>query len=97
MRIVYTKRARLAVEQEQAMELEWAEDKDTILRECDFVRLEMDYNPSTPLLNRERELKLMRPTAFLINTGHGRLVDEAALIRALQDGTIAGAGLDVFW
>jgi glyoxylate reductase len=45
----------------------------------------------------EREFKLMKPTAYFINVARGRLVDEEAMIRALQDGTIAGAGLDVFW
>ena len=45
----------------------------------------------------EREFALMKPTAYFINVGRGRLVDEEAMIRALQNGTIAGAGLDVYW
>ena len=97
MRVSYTKRQRLSAQEEPALDLEWVDDKESILRDCDFVCLEASYNPSTHLLIGERELKLMKPTAYLINTGRGRLVDEAALIRALQNGTIAGAGLDVFW
>ena len=45
----------------------------------------------------EREFKLMKPTAYFINVGRGRLVDQDAMIKALHDGVIAGAGLDVFW
>src|SRR5262249_28500818 len=56
-----------------------------------------DYNPSTHQMIGARELGLMKPTAFFINTARGRIVDEPALIKALQDGTIAGAALDVFW
>jgi len=61
------------------------------------VVIACDYNPTTHRLIGARELALMKPTAFLINTGRGRIVDEPALVKALQDGTIAGAGLDVFW
>jgi glyoxylate reductase len=56
-----------------------------------------DYNPETHKLIGARELGLMKPTAHLINTARGRIVDEPALIRALQDGAIAGAALDVYW
>jgi lactate dehydrogenase-like 2-hydroxyacid dehydrogenase len=97
MPIIYTKRTRLPLEEEQELGIEWCVDKDDILRRADFVLMLVDYNPSTHKLIGEREFKLMKPTAFFINTGRGRLVDEPALIRALQDGTIAGAGLDVFW
>ena len=97
MRVIYTKRRRLAPERERELGLEWAADKDEILRGSDFVVVACDYNPTTHRLIGARELALMKSTAFLINTGRGRIVDEAALVKALQDGTIAGAGLDVFW
>lgn len=97
MNILYTKRTRLDASEEQALGLKWCADKDEILREADFVCLLVDYNATTHKLIGEREFKLMKPSAFFINTGRGRLVDEPALIRALQDKTIAGAGLDVFW
>ena len=97
MRVIYTKRRRLAPERERELGLEWAADKEEILRRSDFVVVACDYNPTTHRLIGARELALMKSTAFLINTGRGRIVDEAALVKALQDGTIAGAGLDVFW
>jgi glyoxylate reductase len=97
MNILYTKRTRLDDAEEQALGLEWCAEKDDILRRADFVCVLVDYNATTHKLIGEREFKLMKPSAFFINTGRGRLVDEPALIRALQDKTIAGAGLDVFW
>ena len=69
---------------------------DAVLREADFVSLHCPATPETRhLMNRER-LALMRPDAFLVNTARGDVVDEAALVEALQRKTIAGAGLDVF-
>jgi lactate dehydrogenase-like 2-hydroxyacid dehydrogenase len=69
---------------------------DQVLQESDFVSLHCPAMPETRhLMNRER-LRLMRPSAFLINTARGDVVDEAALVEALTSGTIAGAGLDVF-
>jgi phosphoglycerate dehydrogenase-like enzyme len=55
------------------------------------------YNPSTRKLIGKRELDLMKPEAYLINTARGRIVDEPELIRALQEKRIAGAALDVYW
>jgi phosphoglycerate dehydrogenase-like enzyme len=55
------------------------------------------YNPSTHLMIGEREFGLMKPTAFFINTARGRIVDEEAMLAALREGRIAGAGLDVYW
>jgi phosphoglycerate dehydrogenase-like enzyme len=67
-----------------------------ILPECDFVVLAPPLTRETRGMIGERELRSMRRTAFLVNVGRGKLIDEAALIRALQDGWIGGAGLDVF-
>jgi glyoxylate reductase len=95
--ILYTKRTVLAPEQEREMGVTRAADKDEVLRRSDFVCVECDYNPSTHKLIGEREFALMKPTAYFINTARGRIVDEPALVRALQNRTIAGAALDVFW
>ena len=71
-------------------------DVDDVFRESDYVTLHIPAMPETRgMVNRQR-LSLMKPTAYLINTGRGSLVDEPALIDALRDGQIAGAGLDVF-
>ena len=69
---------------------------DEILQQADFVSIHTPYIPPTHHLISERELKLMKPTAILINTARGPIVDEKALVKALQAGIIAGAGLDVF-
>lgn len=71
-------------------------DKDTIFREADIVTLHCSANAETADLVDARTLGLMKPTAFLINTARGSMVDEAALAEALEAGRIAGAGLDVF-
>jgi lactate dehydrogenase-like 2-hydroxyacid dehydrogenase len=69
---------------------------DDVLREADFVSLHCPATPETRhLMNRER-LGKMRPDAFLVNTARGDVVDEAALVNAIQEKKIAGAGLDVF-
>jgi glyoxylate reductase len=71
-------------------------DKDTLLREADFVTLHTVLSPETHHMIGAAELAKMKPTAFLINAGRGQLVDERALVAALREGRIAGAGLDVF-
>lgn len=97
MHILYTKRTRLGPKAESALGIEWAASLDDLLQRSDFVCIECDYNPETHKLIGAREIGLMKPTSYLINTARGRIVDEAALIGALQDGTIAGAALDVYW
>lgn len=69
---------------------------DDLLKEADFVSLHTALSEETRHLINERRLKLMKPTAFLINTSRGPVIDESALLEALKNKTIAGAGLDVF-
>ena len=69
---------------------------DDLLRESDFVSLHVPLTPETTHLISDRELDRMKPSAYLINTTRGPVVDEKALVRALRGGAIAGAGLDVF-
>ncbi|NOX37487.1 MAG: D-glycerate dehydrogenase [Calditrichaeota bacterium] len=71
-------------------------DLETLLRQSDFVSLHVPLTPQTRHLIGAKELSLMKPTAYLINTARGPVVDERALVRALQNGQIAGAALDVF-
>jgi D-3-phosphoglycerate dehydrogenase len=70
--------------------------KDEILKQADFVSLHLRLTPETRGFLTRRELALMKKTAFLINTGRGALVEREALLDALRQGRIAGAGLDVF-
>jgi glyoxylate reductase len=95
--VVYTKRSRLPLERERELGVEWVDDKDEVLRRGDWVSIMASYNPSTHLMIGAREFDLMKPSAFFVNTGRGRIVDERALIEALQEKKIAGAGLDVYW
>jgi len=69
---------------------------DEVLSESDFVTLHVPLTPQTEKLIGERELKMMKKTAVLVNTSRGKVIDEAALIKALREGWIAAAGLDVF-
>jgi len=95
MRVLYhdAVRADAAVEQELRATFT---DRETLLRESDFVTLHTPLLPETRHLIDERALRTMKRTAILINAARGPIVDEAALVRALTEGWIAGAGLDVF-
>jgi glyoxylate reductase len=95
MRVLYQDavRADAAVERELSVS---REELETVLREADFVSLHTPFLPETRHLMNERTLRLMKKSAILVNASRGPVVDEAALVRALQEGWIAGAGLDVF-
>ena len=71
-------------------------DLDTLLAEADFISLNCDLNPTSFHLIGREELALVRQPAFLVNTARGPIVDEKALVVALQEGRLAGAALDVF-
>jgi D-3-phosphoglycerate dehydrogenase len=70
--------------------------KDELLRTADFVSLNCDLNPTSFHIIADRELQVMKPSAVLINTARGPLIDEPALVRAIAEKRIAGAALDVF-
>ena len=71
-------------------------DPDSVFREADFLCVNCPLSDETHHLVNQDRLGLMKPTAFLINTARGPIVDQAALTKALREGGIAGAGLDVF-
>ena len=95
MRIVYTGRTRAPLEVERELRAEFL-PMERVLAESDFVSLHVPLGPETRQLIGSRELALMKPSAFLVNTARGPIVEEAALIAALQSRTIAGAALDVY-
>lgn len=95
MRVVYHNRHRLADDAEQACNATWV-SQDELLREADFLVLLLPYSPATHHLIGASELAAMKPSAHLINVARGGIVDDDALIDALQQRRIAGAGLDVF-
>jgi len=95
MRVLYTDTVRADAAAERELRAT-AVDLDTLLRESDFVTLHTLLIPETRHLIGERTLRLMKKTAVLVNAARGPVVDEAALVRALTEGWIAGAGLDVF-
>ena len=95
MRTLYWTPRRKSASEEQEAGLTYV-PFDQLLAESDFVSIHTPLTPETRHQIGARELGLMKPTAFLINTARGPIVDEAALIRALAERRIGGAGLDVF-
>ena len=95
MRVIYHNRKRIAQEEEKSVRAEYV-DLQTLLREADFVSLNVPLTEQTKHLIGRDELSLMKPTAFLINTARGPVIDEKALVEALRAGKIGGAGLDVY-
>lgn len=95
MKILYHNRKRRSVEDEQAVGASYCESMDDLLRRSDFVMLAVNLTPETTGLISHRELALMKPTATLVNVSRGLVVDQDALVKALQSGTIRAAALDV--
>ena len=95
MRVLYTKRHRLDQAREVELGVEYR-GLHELLRESDFVSINAALSRETVHLISERQLGLMRPTAYLVNTARGPIVDEKALVRALEEKRIAGAALDVY-
>lgn len=95
MRVVYFDPRRLDPAQEKALGIEYA-DLGTLLGAADFVSLHVPLLPGTKHLIGRAEFALMKKTAYLVNASRGPIVDEKALVEALREGRIAGAGIDVY-
>jgi phosphoglycerate dehydrogenase-like enzyme len=86
----------LTLERAEAEGVSLASSKQELLKTCDYVSIHLVLSDRTKGLLGMNELKLMKPTAYLINTSRAQIVDQAALLEALQNKWIAGAGIDVF-
>ncbi len=95
MKVLYHNRSRVAAALERRLNATYV-PKEELLKQSDFVVLQVPYSPETHHMIGAAELKLMKPTAILINSTRGGVVDDVALIAALQKGAIRAAGLDVF-
>lgn len=93
MRVIYYDVVRRYDAEKDGIEFK---ELNQLLKESDFVSIHVPLTPDTKKMIGEEELKMMKPTAYLVNTSRGQVVDEEALIKALKEGWIAGAALDVF-
>ena len=96
MTIIYYNRRPIANNQSPIADQAKYVSKEQLLQEADFVSLNLPYTPEVKHLIGEKELKMMKPTAYLINTARGAHVCEQALVEALKKGEIAGAAMDVY-
>ncbi|XP_074002562.1 probable 2-ketogluconate reductase [Numenius arquata] len=95
MKILYHNRTRRKEQEEQAVGATYCEKIDNLLQQADFVMVVVSLTPQTRRLIGKREMELMKPTATLINISRGAVIDQEALVTALQTGTIRAAALDV--
>jgi len=96
LQIHYHNRRRVAAATEEELEATYWESLDQMLARMDIVTVNCPHTPATYHLLSARRLKYLRPHAIIVNTARGEVIDEAALIKMLEAGEIAGAGLDVF-
>ena len=96
MQIHYHNRRRLRPETEAELQATYWESLDQMVARMDILSVNCPHTPSTFHLLNARRLKLMKPSAVIVNTSRGEVIDENALVRALKAGELAGAGLDVF-
>ncbi len=96
MQIHYNNRRRLRPEVEAELDATWWESLDQMIARMDIISVNCPHTPATFHLLNARRLKLLKPTAVIVNTSRGEVIDENALTRGLRAGEIAGAGLDVF-
>jgi glyoxylate reductase len=96
MQVHYHNRKRLRPEQEAEVEATYWESLDQMVSRMDVLSINCPHTPATFHLMNARRLKLMKPSAVIVNTSRGEVIDENALTRMLRSGDIAGAGLDVY-
>jgi glyoxylate reductase len=94
--IHYHNRKRAAAELERELEATYWDDLDAMLAEMDIVSVNCPYTPATYHLLSAERIGRLKPSAYVINSARGEIIDEAALADALENGRLAGAGLDVF-
>jgi len=96
LEILYHNRRQLPPHLEQMLGAEFREDLDSLMRDSDIITLHCPHNDETHEMISAERIAMMKADAYLINTSRGEIVDEEAMIDALEKGRIAGAGLDVY-
>lgn len=96
LQIHYHNRKRVSPDVEQELEATYWESLDQMLSRMDIVSMNCPHTPATYHLLSARRLKLLKPSAYVVNTARGEVIDENELARMIEAGSIAGAGLDVF-
>src|SRR5229473_2271945 len=96
LQIHYHNRRRVPAKVEEELEATYWESLDQMLARMDIISVNCPHTPATYHLLSARRLKLVRPEAYIVNTARGEVIDENALVRLINGGEIAGAGLDVF-
>jgi glyoxylate reductase len=96
LQVHYHNRRRVPVKIEEELAATYWESLDQMLARMDIISVNCPHTPATYHLLSARRLAMIRPGAYIVNTARGEVIDENALVRLINDGEIAGAGLDVF-